>query len=283
MAKEFFKDLPNTTTPIKSSRLNGLLDGDESMGNLVVENIKTKNIFDKNTIVSGDISDNNKSTRTSSRQIIWLDEGTYTFSTNLSSSFEYDLLVQNVGIPPLSAQPSFIYNSGWISSSTQTFTLTTAGYFTIYIRKPDNSSITPSETKNFRYQLEKGDTATLHSEYQNLTGINDIYTSEEILIGIWLGKPLYRKVYETTTYATAFNVPTENIERLVDIKGMLQRSDYVNVWQPIPSRLDNAGMSAQFGIITLGNSTNINVVLGSSWESSFRRIVIIVEYTKTTD
>lgn len=128
----------------------------------------------------------------------------------------------------------------------------------------------------------------------NADGLNDletrikklddnIYSLEEQVIGTWMGKPLYRKVYETTTYATAFNVPTENIERLVDIKGMLQRSDYVNVWQPIPSRLDNAGMSAQFGIITLGNSTNINVVLGSSWESSFRRIVIILEYTKTTD
>ena len=45
MAKEFFKDLPNTTTPLNASRLNGLLDGEEPMGNLVVDSIRTKNIF----------------------------------------------------------------------------------------------------------------------------------------------------------------------------------------------------------------------------------------------
>lgn len=132
-----------------------------------------------------------------------------------------------------------------------------------------------------------GTTATRGKVNENAWSVwnvlNNTYSTSEQVVGTWGGKPLYRKVYESTTYATAFNVPTENIERLVDIKGMLQRSDYVNVWQPIPSRLDNAGMSAQFGIVTLGNTTNINIVFGSGWESSFRRIVIIVEYTKTTD
>lgn len=45
MAREFFKNLPNTTTPLTAPRLNGLLDGDEAMGNIVVDSVMTKNIF----------------------------------------------------------------------------------------------------------------------------------------------------------------------------------------------------------------------------------------------
>lgn len=45
MARDFFKNLPDTTTPLTAPRLNGLLDGDEAMGNIVVDSVKTKNIF----------------------------------------------------------------------------------------------------------------------------------------------------------------------------------------------------------------------------------------------
>ena len=45
MAREFFKNLPNTTTPLSASRINGLLDGDEAMGNVVVDSIRGKNLL----------------------------------------------------------------------------------------------------------------------------------------------------------------------------------------------------------------------------------------------
>ena len=48
MAREFFKNLPNTSTPLTAERLNGLLDGEEAMGNLVVDSIRSKNIFGTN-------------------------------------------------------------------------------------------------------------------------------------------------------------------------------------------------------------------------------------------
>lgn len=43
MAKEFFKDLPDTSTPLTAARINGLLNGEESMGNISVENIVSRN------------------------------------------------------------------------------------------------------------------------------------------------------------------------------------------------------------------------------------------------
>lgn len=45
MEKEFFKDLPDTSTPLSASRLNKLLNGKESMGDITVESIKSKNVF----------------------------------------------------------------------------------------------------------------------------------------------------------------------------------------------------------------------------------------------
>lgn len=47
MPREFFKNLPNTTTPLTAPRLNGLLDGDEAMGNVIVESANGKNLFNK--------------------------------------------------------------------------------------------------------------------------------------------------------------------------------------------------------------------------------------------
>ena len=52
MAKEFFKNLPDTSTPLSAERLNGLLDGEESMGNIIVEDIKSKNLFNINDITN---------------------------------------------------------------------------------------------------------------------------------------------------------------------------------------------------------------------------------------
>lgn len=42
--KEYFKNLPDTTTPLTAPRLNNLLDGGEPMGNIKVDSIKSKNM-----------------------------------------------------------------------------------------------------------------------------------------------------------------------------------------------------------------------------------------------
>lgn len=46
MSREFFKNLPNTTTPLNAQRMNGFLNGNEAMGSIVVDDIECKNIFD---------------------------------------------------------------------------------------------------------------------------------------------------------------------------------------------------------------------------------------------
>lgn len=114
-----------------------------------------KNIFNKTTIVAGDIRGQSTSIRLSSRQALWLDTGTYTMSTNAVSPFRYACSVQNVGVPPLSSYPTFIVDSGWKTGNTSyTFTLSTAGYFMLALSKT-SGNITVDEVADFEYQLEK--------------------------------------------------------------------------------------------------------------------------------
>lgn len=56
MASNFFKNLPDTTTPLTASRLNGLLDGDEAMGSVLMQNLTVQN---KVQLGTSGISDSN--------------------------------------------------------------------------------------------------------------------------------------------------------------------------------------------------------------------------------
>lgn len=114
---------------------------------------------------------------------------------------------------------------------------------------------------------------------------DEIYSTEEIKIGTWIdGKPLYRKVIESTTFTTSFYPVSSNIKQFINQYGYVQRKDYTTIWQPIPSRIGNA-MSISFLASTQDGGVQID--WGSSWKSDyanlFNKILLIVEYTKTTD
>lgn len=199
MAKEFFKDLPNTTTPLTATRLNGLLDGEEALGNLVVDSIKSKNLADPNQFVSGAIAVNSTSEAT---------DGNKNAVTT--------------GWIPCEPNTTYIISGGhnrlrWqtkASNGTITFaqdggtTLTTnatAHWLRCYCYYA-SSNIDPSSITDI--QIEKGSTASTFSPYQNLD-CNENYSTGEIVIGTWInGKPLYRKVIQFTTTSTSYSMAT---------------------------------------------------------------------------
>lgn len=114
---------------------------------------------------------------------------------------------------------------------------------------------------------------------------NSAYSTEEQLIGTWLGKKLYRKVY-TFTITTGYENYTpiasvSDIEQVVNIEGfcMLGGKD----WRKI-------------GCSEYPDSSEITRFLATknddgSWNIGFQNVVMtedmevcaIVEYTKTTD
>jgi len=200
MTKIEFKNLPDTSTPISAENLNTLQDNVENAipeidnavstsstngvenqaitnyvdasvsGDLIVNSIRTKNLFDKRTIVAGDIMGAFNDIRLSSRQPLWLEAGTYTFSCDITSPLRYSINVENAGLPPLSSYPTMILDSGWQSASslTYTFTITTAGWCVINVSKENNATLTVSEISSFSFQLEEGSEAHTITPYQSL-------------------------------------------------------------------------------------------------------------------
>lgn len=109
----------------------------------------------------------------------------------------------------------------------------------------------------------------------------DKYSTTEVKTNkVWIdGKPIYRKVFNTTTPSTAGSqaliVPlSNNIDNVVNLDGMLTQS--------LARFPLNAWYSSTYYIATYYNPDDgIMCLVGSSLAS--RTCVVIVEYTKTTD
>lgn len=248
--------------------VNGVINGTNVMGNVVVDSIRSKNLSTKNngfTAVSNVIAD---------FKVEKLSAGvTYTVSyytdksSQITNWYFKDADKNNV---------TNIERTNTTTRSSFQITPTTDIY---YIGAWANDTT----VKIFDFQIEEGSVASTYSPYQNLTG-EENYSTNEIRIGTWIdGKPLYRIALESTTYATTYNIPASNVDKITKVSGMIKRSDY-NIWQFLPSRLDNANFSAQFGNFQLdANRVVANVSFGTNWSSNMSRIIIIIEYTKTTD
>jgi len=107
------------------------------------------------------------------------------------------------------------------------------------------------------------------------------YSTEEQVIGKWTnGKPIYRKVLNVGTVTTQKTCITHNIAnlgKLVNLYGTLNRND--NVQQIIPGNYTNWE-------IYLYDVSSIELTINFSanqWSRNPHDIVIIMEYTKTTD
>lgn len=267
------------------SVINGINDGTDVVDNLVVGSVRTKNMLEGKNIIQADIAGISSTIRLSSRQNLYLEPGTYTFSTNLSNSFDYCLWVENVMPPPTTDYPEpYILNTGWVNgSTTTTFTINTAGWFVYGFRKPDNSNINVSDIISYNYQLEKGNTATTYTAYQNLeanaNNIN-IYSKEERKIGTWIdGRPLYRRVFNissiTSSNSNLVDISNMNIREVVKVYGMLNTNNSQHF--PMPLTDSSSNYSVVFATATVIRG---RAVFGSG---SFSSGWVALEYTKTTD
>ena len=121
----------------------------------------------------------------------------------------------------------------------------------------------------------------------NLVGaINEVnnkfnYSTEEQVIGTWInGKPLYRKVLNVGTVAEQKSYITHNIAnlgKLVNLYGTCNRND--NVQQIIPGNYTNWEI-----YLYDVSSTEVTIFFSDNqWNRNPNDIVVIMEYTKTTD
>ena len=158
MAREFFKNLPSQETPFNASRWNGLLDGEESMGSIVVEDITCKNMFNKKLLANPQISP------IKYIAIKGKPNTQYTFSSNIPKKFD------GVGayiIAGSGKTNSNNTNSGGVwNGQTRTFTSDNEGYISLGYRIDENIS----SLNDYWYQIEPGQVATdyvEHKEFNN--------------------------------------------------------------------------------------------------------------------
>lgn len=167
MAREFFKDLPNTTTPLSSSRLNGLLDGEEAMGSIVVDNISGKNLFNKGNfnylIANIDATGNIVSTAGCRTIFVEIKSNTtYTVQKILSSRFR---VATYTSIPKVGSTTSNYTEN----LSTQTSVSITSGandkYLAVWLYYDSTDTSTTLDSILASVQIEVGDTATTYTPY----------------------------------------------------------------------------------------------------------------------
>ena len=130
------------------------------------------------------------------------------------------------------------------------------------------------------------DTDTYSCNYINTL---HTYSTDEVVIGTYGGKPLYRKIYETTT-----SIPGGGGYTSITIPHGLSNVDKIWVDNSV-SRIETTGSSyTSYSLPLIGyegnttdkiytkvDSTNITIY-GNGWGTSWRKIVGVL-YTKTND
>ena len=263
MAKQIFKNLPDTSTPLSAEKLNGLLDGEEALGQIVVDSIRSKNMYDKDnggnligyglSATYGTVSQNSE--RNTSYYIEVEPSTTYTLSgATFTAKCVYD--------------SSKTYING---ISANTFTTPSNAK---YLRFAYNNTETHSQI-----QLEEGNSSTTYMPYQELNN-QEQYSTSEIKIGTWIsGKPLYRKVITFSLTNGSVQTVAHNISNVefIYVKDFFAWKSSSNFSRPL-----NCTYNTDTNYVQV-NTTNFIYLITNKQDPSNATGYVILEYTKTTD
>ena len=120
---------------------------------------------------------------------------------------------------------------------------------------------------------------TYSCDYLNEQLNNEIYSTEEVRIGTWLGKPLYRKVIDFGALPNTTNKQVNN--NVTNISTVVRAYGYATNgtnYFPIPF----ANTTANQSITLVAHKTNVEITTGID-RSAYSTCYITIEYTKTTD
>ena len=275
-----WQDLPSTSTPRNATNLNKMdsaikehddkLLGNTSMGNVVVDSIRSKNMLDFSTFSTqtlygvtftnngnGSITINGTANQDFGVSFIQfkIKAGQYYLSTNASATttnafylYDHD---ENVGYGYGSITLNNDHNNmgfdTWITNGTS---------FSNVIIQP---------------QLETGTIATSYSPYQELDNQENYSTSEQ-KIGIWIdGKTLYRKVVLGTLVDGDLIVDLTSL----DIYEMIKVEGFCGNQRPLNFYFSGYSVSTRF--------TGGYMYIFASTPYANDNFKMIIEYTKTTD
>ena len=141
------------------------------------------------------------------------------------------------------------------------------------VLKKDFVNMTDEEKKGFVVVTDENPSGSSQSL--------EVYSEEERVIGTWFGKPLYRIVYNlktpsSNTTATTVGTTKKNIDTFVKVRGIINKTD--GTWEEIPYYISD-GSYIRLWI----NSSNIRIRIQSDGSAFNVPMIVILEYTKTTD
>lgn len=205
MAKEFFKNLPDTSTPFSAERFNGLFDGEESLGNITVENIKCKNMINKDTFTLS---------YTYGSDGVWTFNDKNAISDYIEIESNESYTISSITSPTAIVVHYFNSNKQWqertIYQNVNEIHITNTSdypYIRISFNYDDTTTVTQSIIDSMQFQVEPGMVATRYAEYQNY-GIQNGTNSN----GSWTkfedGTLIYRKIVSKENFLTSSELKT---------------------------------------------------------------------------
>ena len=145
--------------------------------------------------------------------------------------------------------------------------------------KIDVSSIKTAETTSNTDTYSCNYINEIDSKYENA----NTYSTTETVIGTWLGKPLYRKVIQTTTNISNNTRIPHNISNaeMVWCERAFIFNSSGNVTHTLPITLYGEGTDED-KLNCYVDLTNIVAKVQTSWGTSWEKYFVL-NYTKTTD
>lgn len=190
MAKQFFKDLPDTSTPLRASRLNGLFDGEEALGNIVVDSIKTTNLLNPNTLINGSVSASDGS-YSNLNYVVVSDyipvEANKSYTIKLNNVTNNQFLFRIVLYTTGKAYSSTLHTGSEVTQ--KTITPSIDGYVRICFGMNGYAVLSPTTIAEANPQFEQSSSATAYKPYIEF-GV-DNFKNEEIVVGSIRSKNIY--------------------------------------------------------------------------------------------
>lgn len=198
-----------------SDYLNRVIPNTNDLGEIIVDDIHCKNIFD-GKFRQGNFQGVALTIRLFNANNFKLKAGkTYTFSTNMDlSTFVYAISLNDNTYP---TTVNNFYESGAKSTSSFSFTPTKDGYLGITIRKTDaNATITLNEISNYWFQIEPGPVTTDYVEHKKFG-----YNSTDSMGKIVVDDITCKNIIATNIKSQTINglTITVNSDKTVTIKG----------------------------------------------------------------
>jgi hypothetical protein len=177
-----------------------------------------------------------------------------------------------------------IYNGTNQDGSSNSVTINTSGYNYLVVDATDITKI----------QIQEGEVATPFKPYERSINVDgeeiystnyNNYSSSEIVVGQFLGKPLYRKVIKLTTTQNndtkTYDLTSLSISEIKHIYGATHFPGYTrNLYDTYAA---NGTVMEFTGAYISGNTLTFKSYHNNPGATFYGDVEIVIEYTKTTD